>query len=280
MRIDHAIHMLALGLGDRQHRVVDAMGGDWPTIVLAGRRDVDFVATPWAMLVGPELAGPRVERRTLLVAMAERPDLGPNVVFANERVVLRHFTVGQNAYDLALQLVQVLGGRALIVLAQGDEQVAVAVEHQARTEVIALRELGLLAEDHREVFQSRTVLGQLATADRCSGLAVIALLGIRQVDGAILGELRRQHDIQQAALAFGPDAGHATDGGADLAFGTDHPQIARALGDEHVLASGQKCQGPWVTQAIGHGTDDQLPLFTGQALFRRGLRQQGQQRKG
>jgi hypothetical protein len=71
-----------------------------------------------------------------------------------------------------LQLVQVLRGGALVVLAQGNEQIAVAIEHQARAEVVAHRQLGLLAEDHREVLQPRPVRRQLATAHRRAGLAV------------------------------------------------------------------------------------------------------------
>ena len=69
----------------------------------------------------------------------------------------------------------------------------------------------LLAEDHAEVIQPRAVFGQLATTDGGTGLAVTALLGVGQVHGTVLVELRRQHHIQQAALALGPHLGHAAD---------------------------------------------------------------------
>ena len=57
-----ALHGFALGLRDRQHAVVDAMGRQRPAIVLAGLRDVDLVATTRAMFVRPEHAAPGVER--------------------------------------------------------------------------------------------------------------------------------------------------------------------------------------------------------------------------
>ncbi len=64
------------------------------------------------------------------------------------------------------------------------------IEYQPRTEVDAIGKLGLLAEDHREILKAGQVLGQLAAADRSTALAIGALLGKRQVDRAILGELR------------------------------------------------------------------------------------------
>ncbi|MCY1450096.1 hypothetical protein D9M71_668770 [compost metagenome] len=104
------------------------------------------------MLVGPQLAGPGVECCALLVAVAERPDLGADIVLADKRIVLRHRAVRQDAHHLALQLVQVLGGRTLVVFPQGNEQVSVTVEHQPRAKVQTCRQLGLLAEDHVEIF--------------------------------------------------------------------------------------------------------------------------------
>ena len=142
--------------------------------------------------------------------------------------------------------------------------------------MVALRQFGLLAEDDVEVFQPGAVLGQLATADRRTGLAVTALFGVGQVDGAVLGELRRQHHIQQAALALGPDLGHTADRRADLAFGIDHPQVAGTLGDQHVLAARQERQGPGIAQAVGQGADGQGAFFTAKLLFGRRLRQKGQ----
>ncbi|MNM65836.1 hypothetical protein D3C81_772980 [compost metagenome] len=157
VRVDHAIDMLAPGFGNRHQRIVDAMGGNRPTKVLAGLGDVDLITATGPVLVGPQLAGPGVERRALLVAVAERPDFRAHVIATDKRVVLGHRAVREDAHQLALQLVQVLRSRPLVVLAKGDEQVAVAVEHQARAKMVAAGELGLLAENHVEVFKLGTV---------------------------------------------------------------------------------------------------------------------------
>ncbi|MNC35202.1 hypothetical protein D3C75_836760 [compost metagenome] len=64
-----------------------------------------------------------------------------------------------------------------------------AIEHQARAEVIAHRKLRLLTEDHVEVLQACAIFGQLATTNGSAGLAITALFGIRQVYGTVLGKL-------------------------------------------------------------------------------------------
>lgn len=109
------------------------------------------------MLVGPELAGPGIQRGALLVAVAIAPDLRPRVCTADEGIVLGNAAVRIQADDLALQLVQVLRGAALVVLAEGDEQVALAVEDQARAEVMAAGKLRQLPEDHVETLQPSLV---------------------------------------------------------------------------------------------------------------------------
>jgi hypothetical protein len=81
---------------------------------------------------------------------------------------------------------------------------------------------------------------------------------------------------RQAALPFGPDLGYTGQRRADLAFGADDTQVAGALGHQHVRATRQEGQGPGVAQAVGHGADGQLALFTGKLLPRGGVCQQGE----
>lgn len=133
------------------------MGRQRPAVVPAGLGYVDLVAAARAVLVGPELAGPGIQRGALLVAVAIAPDLRPRVCTANEGIVLGNAAVRIQADDLALQLVQVLRGAALVVLAEGDEQVALAVEDQARAEVMAAGKLRQLPEDHVEALQPSLV---------------------------------------------------------------------------------------------------------------------------
>ncbi|MNP72845.1 hypothetical protein D3C76_1694720 [compost metagenome] len=90
-----------------------------------------------------------------------------------------------------MQLVEILRSAALVVLAQGDEQVAIAIEHQARAEVDTAGELGFLAEDHLEVFQPAGVVAQATTPDRGSGgTALTAAFGVGEIDQPVLGEGR------------------------------------------------------------------------------------------
>src|SRR5690606_14617532 len=112
--------------------VVDAVGSDRPAIVLAGLGDVDLVPPTRAVLMSPELAGPGIERGALLIAVTVGPDLRARIVAANEGVVIRDAPIRIQSHHLALQLVQILRSRPLVVLTQGDEQIAVTVEHQSR----------------------------------------------------------------------------------------------------------------------------------------------------
>src|SRR3989338_5487328 len=127
----------AYGFGNRQKGIVDAMGRQWPTVVLAGQGFIDFIAATRAVLVGPELAGPGVQRRALRVAMAVGPDFRARTGACNERVVRRHSPIRVQANDLALQLVEVLGGRPLVVFPPGDKEITAVVDHQPRTKMRA-----------------------------------------------------------------------------------------------------------------------------------------------
>ncbi|MNQ53140.1 hypothetical protein D3C85_671730 [compost metagenome] len=138
-RAQRTLDELALGLGDRPAGIVDAVSRQGPAVVLAAPDDIDFVTATGAVLVGPELARPGIEGGALLIAMTVGPDFRAYIGLADEGVVIGHLAIRVDAHHLALQFVQVLGGGALVVLAQGDEQVAVAIEHQARAEVIAYR---------------------------------------------------------------------------------------------------------------------------------------------
>src|SRR3546814_7889995 len=177
-----SLDRFAFGFRNRQHAVVDAVGCQRPGVVLASLRNVDRVAAARPMFVGPEHAAPGVECGPLLVAMAVGPDFRPHAVLADKGVVLRHTAVQANAHHLALMLVEVLRGRPLIVFAERDEQVSLAVEHQPRAEVHPGGELRQLKEDNREVLKPCVIVTQPATTDRRSSLALLTGLGIGQVD--------------------------------------------------------------------------------------------------
>ena len=77
-------------------------------IVLAFRDRVDLVATPRAMLAHPQLAGPRVDGHTLVVADAQRVDLRPGSLAADEWIVPGNRSVGVDAQHFPHEAVELL----------------------------------------------------------------------------------------------------------------------------------------------------------------------------
>src|SRR5690606_5133662 len=100
--------------------------------------------------------------------MSIRPDLGPYSLFAHEWVVLGNTAVSKQANNFPLQLVQILGSGALVIFAQRDEHIALAIEDDARAKVVAHRQFGFLAENHLEIFKPGIVRGQLTESDGSS----------------------------------------------------------------------------------------------------------------
>ncbi|MNT31682.1 hypothetical protein D3C72_1675280 [compost metagenome] len=98
-----------------------------------------------------------------------------------------------------MQFVQILRGGTLVVLTQRNEKMALAVEHQARTEMQSGRQLRHLPEKHLEILQAAAIVGQPAPTDRGAALVAIGF-GVRQVHVPVLRKVRRQRHIQQATL--------------------------------------------------------------------------------
>ncbi|MCY1432345.1 hypothetical protein D9M71_483380 [compost metagenome] len=203
------------------------------------------------MLMDPQCTGPRIERRALRVAVPVGPDFRPCAGLADEGIVPGNTPVRLQAHHLALQLVELLRGGPLTVLAEGDEQVAGAIEHQSRTEMDTAGQLGLLAEDHLEPLQAVHLAGQPAAADCTTGPAIHPLLGIAQVDQTIFGKAWRQGDIQQATLPPGKHLRHAGQWRGHYALGRHPAQTPGTLGDQHALTARQKSQGPGMLQSAG-----------------------------
>ncbi|MNN08782.1 hypothetical protein D3C81_1216460 [compost metagenome] len=188
--------------------------------------------------------------------MTVGPDFPTRTGLAYQGIVRRNAAIRVQAHHLALQLAEILGRGTLVVLAQRDEQIAGPVEHQPRTEMGAGGELGLLAEDHLEILQRAQVGRQPPPPDRRTGVTVRPRLGIAQVDQAIGGELRRQDDIQQAALPLGVDRRHPGQRRRPHALGRHPAQTSAALGHQHALPVRQESQCPGMLQPA-----DQLVQF-------------------
>src|SRR6185437_10052448 len=96
----------------------------------------------------PEIAGCRVDRETLLVAVPVAPDFRLDAVAADERIVRRHRTVGRDADHLAKMIGEILRLVAMAeMLAQRHEQVAVGTLRDTAAIVVARRERSFLTED-------------------------------------------------------------------------------------------------------------------------------------
>src|SRR5260221_236145 len=67
--------------------VVDAVGDHRPAKVASGANDVDLGATRRTVLVLPELAGDRMQRRALRIPVAVTVDLRPRIRLVHERIV-------------------------------------------------------------------------------------------------------------------------------------------------------------------------------------------------
>src|SRR5207247_5378623 len=96
------------------------------------------VAAARAVLDLPQLAGLRMKRRSLHVAMAERPDLVTHALRTGKRIVLRNRAVGIEADDLPEQTVHPLRLHAPFrdrALALRHKQRAVPVEHEPAAEM-------------------------------------------------------------------------------------------------------------------------------------------------
>src|SRR5690606_3845546 len=172
------LHPLAVrGDVDRVAVVVDAVADDGPAVVAAGPDEVELVATARPVLVRPDIARFRMDREALRVAVAVAPDLGQCALAVHERVVRGDAAVLVQADDGALVVREVLrrvllgrlpGGRRAAV-ADAEEDVAAAVEGEARAEVEAAAAPRLRHEDLLHVHEAIAL--EQAARDRGRAIA-------------------------------------------------------------------------------------------------------------
>ena len=146
-RLLHALPMRARVDG-QTGRVVHAESDHRPAIVLARLDAIQLVAALRPVLVGPQIAGLRMNRQALHVAMAVAPDFRPRAGAGHERIVRRHAAVVVQADDLAVMVGEVLrrmrfevAFRRHLPIAERQEQEAVLVERDLAAVVVpALRD--------------------------------------------------------------------------------------------------------------------------------------------
>ena len=200
-----------------------------------------------AVLVRPQLAGGRMQRRALDVAVAVAPDLRHRVLAADERIVVGHRAVRRDAHDLADVVAEVLRLlRMRAVIAQRQEQIVVRRLHDPAAEVPATRRRAVLAEDDFHVFQP--VAGQPRARHRGVPAAALMRLGEAEIDGLVLREIAVERDVVQPALARCINARHAGQRRREFALGADDAEPAGPLRHQQA-AAGQEGERPGIGQS-------------------------------
>jgi hypothetical protein len=150
---------------------------------------------------------------------------------SDKRIVGRHAAIGIEPDQLALQLVELLRGCTLVVLALGHEKMTGVVEHEARADVGSARQLGLLFVDHFAVLQR---VADQATAEhrRAGKIAAQVRLGERQIDPSAALEIRCQRNIEQAGQAADEDRRKTADLRNQPALRAEQEQATGPFGDE------------------------------------------------
>ncbi len=180
-------------------------------------------------------------------------------------------------------VVGILGPLGFAAVADGHEQVALGVEHQARAEMPATAAWTVQAEDHLDVVEARLGARFVEPAARHRGAGTAAVAGReREIDEAVRGEFGVQGDVEHAALAAGDDRWGARHHDAGAAIEVDEPESARPFGDQR-LAVRQKRQPPGMRQPAEPLFGDQFaglgPLPDLGAGRRRHQQQPGQRRR-
>ena len=134
--------------------------------------------------MGPQLAGFRMERRALHVAVAQRENFRLRARCLDERIVRRNTAIVVQANALAGVIVQLLC--ALLVafawtiatITQGEEKITLPVEHNARAEMMCSAALGLQLEQNLHIGHARRVLRATQLATRELGTVQSALQSV------------------------------------------------------------------------------------------------------
>ena len=141
------------------------------------------------------------------------------------------------------------------MIAERDEQIAVARLHHAAADVQAARDGPALTEDrvHRDQARRPAVLLQLRVRDR-DAAAALGGFGVAEVDRAIGCEIAAEHHVHEAGLALRVDLRHAGERRRQLAGARDDAHAAGPLGHQHA-AVGQEGERPGMHQAAGERLD-------------------------
>ncbi len=135
---------------------------------------------------------------------------------------------------------------------------------------------------HRHQTRSPAILLQLPVRDGDAAAAAVRVLGVAEIDGAILFEIAVEHHVHQSGLALCVDFRDAGDRRRQFASARDDAQAAGPLGHQHAAVR-QEGERPGMHQPAGHRLDFQLAGGGGEMRHRpsgaRRQQQGGQQQK-
>ena len=227
--------------------VFAAMADRRPAVIAALLRDVDLVAAARPVLMRPDLAGLRVHRHALRVAVADgiefrRPAIG---LPGGMRVVVRHRAVGVQPQDAAGMRRRVLRVVAIAAVADAGEEVS--PRHlQPAAEMMPGPGRIIAGEDRLALHQSIP----LETRAVDGGRGFAAQIGrIAQIDMRPV-----HHHIQHAALAAGEDLRKAGDVRRAAVGKADALQSAAADRHQHLVGA-DEIHAPRVGEAGAHTFD-------------------------
>ena len=219
------------------------------------------------MLDGPELAGGRVKGGRLQVPVAEDQISGR----ASSRFRNGLFGAGPAIRLDVDDLAEVIGRVLRLVaqvepVAQGHEEIAVAVEDEARAPMVAAGMGRLLAEDDLNGVRAPVPFWLRRPARHAgAGPALAAILREAQIDEAVLREIRIERHIEKPALPAGRDARDALERLGERTVGIGDAQAAGPFRDQHAAVR-QEGEAPGILEIAGDRLDDHFHLVGAKTL--------------
>src|SRR5689334_2917280 len=204
-----------------------------PTVVLSLLDDVDLVATAWSIETAWSMFGLEHQVRTRLpvhalrVSMTVRPNLGPRVLLAHERIVLRHSAVVVQTKRLAGERIELLGQLAMRCVSGRDVEFSIRTKLHATTSMKLRRRQ--IFDDH---FTIDEPLGRLAITHDAH-FRPPTRIRIRQVNKMIAAELRVQRDTHQTSLSGRLDIRNDKQRFRIQRALLHHAYPSRTLGEDH-----------------------------------------------
>ena len=150
-------------------------------------------------------------------------------------------------------------------VAQGHEEVAAAVEDEARAPMVVAGMGRLLAEDDLNGFERAAVLAQASSRHAGAGTAFAAILREAQIDEPVLREIRIERHIEKPALPAGSDARDALNRLGERTVGIGDAQAAGPFRDQHAAVR-QEGEAPGILEIAGDRLDDHFHLVGAKTL--------------